>query len=54
MEAAMSEEEMIDRVKRSIREYIDDSGYGGFISDSRCIELAEKIVREIRADEKGE
>ena len=44
----MQDKEMIERVRRSIREYIDDSGYGGFISDARCIELAEKIVLAIR------
>lgn len=44
----MPDKEMIGRVKRSIREFIDDSGYGGFISDKLCTELAEKIVRDTR------
>lgn len=46
----MSEKEMIERARRTIREFIDDRGYRGFVSDSLCLELAEKIVREIRGE----
>jgi hypothetical protein len=39
---------MIERARQAIRRYANNSGYGSFISDELCEELAEAVIEEIR------
>jgi len=40
-------QENLECGKKAVRDYIDNTGYGAYISDKICIEIAEVVLESI-------
>ena len=40
-------QEQLEQGKRAVREYVDRTGYGSYISDRVCTEITESVLEAI-------
>jgi len=46
-------QENLECGKKAVRDYIDNTGYGAYISDKICIELAEVVLESINSQQRN-